>query len=191
MTKQEKSQAATGSMFVTEAYLPAKLSDNNNTVLARYNAYSDFFEINTPQEGKVQTVTKDPSVTITFVGTKKTYAYVNYKTGKGDAESGYLNVLAAGPKAKFYKRERIILQPEVFPNNSYQTYKPASYKKADDEFYVSLNNGETVILENKKDLAKLAPSKSKEILDYIKTNKIDLEKEQDLVKLGQYLETIL
>lgn len=191
-TMREKSQPATGSMFLNERYMPAKLSDEQNTVLLRYNAYSDFFEMSTPQTGEVKTLPKDPNMTITFVSNNESYAYVNYKTEDGEAISGYLNIIADNPNVKIYKRERIYLQPESFPNNSYQSYKAANYKQANDEFYVKIKDKDAVFFSaKKKDLAKLVPGKEKELKDFVKKNKIDLDKESGLEQLGNYMETIL
>ena len=179
-------------MYTNEKFLPAKLSTATNTVLLRYNAYSDYFEMNSPTEGATKNLPKDPATEITFVSTNKTYALVDYTTDKGDQETGYLYVINDNDKVKFYKRERIVLQPESFPNNSYQTYKAANYKKVDDELYVFVQGrGIVPFSSNKKQFAKLIPGKDKEVLDYIKQNKISLDKEHDLVKLGAYLQTIL
>lgn len=187
-TVKEKSQAASGSMFLNEKYMPAKVSNMDKTVLLRYNAYADNFEISDPIAGTEKVLPQQDNVTITFVSSAEVYTLQQYKTEKGEIKTGYLNVVSDTPNVKIYKRERIFLQPEVFPASSYQTYKPAAYKKMDDEFFIKIKGEETVYFSGKKDLAKLVPSKSKEILDFIKKNKLDLEKETDLQQLGAYLD---
>jgi hypothetical protein len=190
-TKREKGQPATGSMYLNEKFMPARLSNSQNTMMLRYNAYSDYFEMNDQQAEETQNLPKTEGVVITFVNNNESYTVVNYKTEKGESVSGYLNIISDSPKVKIYRRESIILQPEVVPNNSYAAYKPANYKKAGDEFYIKINDGEAVYIDGKKDVAKLVPAKSKDILDFIKKNKIDLEDEIGLQKLGSYMETIL
>jgi len=190
-TMKEKSEPATGSMFVNDRFMPAKLSNNENPVLVRYNAYSDFFEVSNPQKENQTTLPKDPNVKITFVSTRESYVYTPYTNKKGEAVSGYLNIVSDTPNVKIYKKESIMLQPESFPENSYQSYKAANYKRSDDEFFVKVKDQGIVYLEGKKELAKLAPEKSKEILEFVKKNKIDLEEEQDLLKLGEYMQSIL
>lgn len=186
---KEKSQPATGSMFVNEKYMPAKLSNDGKTVLLRYNAYADNFEISDPQAQTVNVLPKRNDVVITFVSTGDEYTLQQYKTEKGETIEGYLNIVSQTPNVKIYKRERVFLQPESFPANSYQTYKPANYKKASDEFYLKLKDQDALYFSSKKDLAKLVPAKSKEILDFIKKNKLDVEKEADLQQLGTFLNT--
>ncbi len=191
MIAKEKSQAATGSMFTSEKYMPAKISTYDKTVLARYNAYADKFEINNPLDGTVTILPLQSDVTITFNSTGEIYQMHQYKTDDDEVKNGYLSTISDKPNVKIFKRERIYLQPEVFPANSYQTYKPANYKKVDDEFYISLKGQEALYFSSKKDLAKLIPAKSKEILSFIKKNKLDLEKEADLEQLGNYIDGIL
>jgi hypothetical protein len=185
---KEKSQPATGSMYVNDKFMPAKVSNLDKTVLVRYNAYADNFQINDPLTGTEKTLPQQNNVTITFTGTAEVYTFEQYKTEKEEIKNGYLSLVSDNPNVKIYKRAKIFLQPEVFPESSYQTYKPAAYKKAEDEFYIKIKDQDAVFFSGKKDLAKLVPAKSKEILDFIKKNKLDLEKEKDLEQVGAYLD---
>ncbi|PZR21790.1 MAG: hypothetical protein DI539_07105 [Flavobacterium psychrophilum] len=188
---KEKSQAATGSMFINEKYMPAKVSNLDNTVLVRYNAYADNFQVSDHIAGTEKILPQQAGVTITFTGTADVYTYEQYRNEKGEIQTGYLSLVSDNPSVKIFKRERIFLQPEVFPASSYQTYKPAAYKKLDDEFYIKIKDQNAEFFSSKKDLAKLVPSKSKEILDFIKKNKLDLEKEADLEQVGAYINNSL
>ncbi len=189
--RRESSQPATGSMYINERYMPAQVTGYDNNVLVRYNAYSDYFEINNTKTGQAETLSKNPEVEITVVSTNQTYKVLEYKTEKGETHYGYLTVISEGPKVSLYKKETIVLQPEFFPSNSYQSYKAANYKKSDDEYYIKLNNEIVYLSSKSKHLAKMMPEQDKEIKTFIKKNKISLDKEQDLVKLADYLQTIL
>lgn len=186
--KKEQSQKASGSMFINEKYMPARVSNLDGTVLVRYNAYGDAFQISDPVAGTEKAIPQQKDVTITFLGTGEVFSLQQYVTEKEEVKTGYLSLVSDNPNVKIYKRERIFLQPEIFPASSYQTYKPAVYKKMADEFYVKIKGQDAVFISGKKDLAKLVPAKSKEILDFIKKNKLDLEKEADLQQVGVYLE---
>jgi hypothetical protein len=186
---KEKSQAATGSMFLSEKYMPAKVSNMDKTVLVRYNAYADNFQISDPVAGTEKVLPQQSDVTITFTGTAEVYSLQQYITDKEEVKKGYLSLVSDKPNVKIFKRERIFLQPEVFPASSYQTYKPAAYKKLDDEFYIKIKGQDAVFFSSKKDLAKLVPAKSKELLEFIKKNKLDVEKEADLEQVGAYLDS--
>jgi len=187
----EKALATTGSMYTNDKYMPAKLSNNDKVILVRYNAYSDHFEMNNPQEQSVRALPKIDNVSITFSHNGEVYVPVDYKNDKGESTNGYLNVISDNPKVKIYKRERVYLQQGSTPSNSYQTAKAPTYKRAADEFYVKVGDGEITYFDGKKDFAKLVSAKSKEILDFIKTSKLNLENATDLQKLGQYTNSIL
>ena len=185
---KEKSQSAPGSKFVNEKYMPAKVSNDAKTVIARYNAYADNFEVSDPQAGSTSVLPMQGNVTITFVNTGETYSVQQYKTEDEEIKSGYLYVISDKENVKIFRRQKITLTPEVFPASSYQTYKPANYKRSGDEFYVKIKDQDAQFFSGKKDLAKLFPAKSKEILDFIKKNKLDLEKDSDLKSLGEFLD---
>jgi hypothetical protein len=185
---REKSQAATGSKFLNEKFMPAKISNDDKPAVVRYNAYADNFEANDPYTGTTKIIPAQTDVTITFNSTGETYTFQQYKTEDGEVKTGYLSIISDKPNVKIYRRERVYLQPEVFPASSYQSYKPANYKKADNEYYIKIKDQDVVFFEGKKDLAKLVPAKSKELLEYIKKNKLDLEKEGDLEQVGVFLD---
>lgn len=191
MAKSETALPATGSMYIADKYMPAKTSGADQIILVKYNAYSDYFEMNNPQEGKTQILPKQTGSTVTLTGTGEVYAFQHYKTEKGEEINGYLNVVSDNSKVKIYKRERVYLQPGKVAVDSYQTSKAPAYKRADDEFYVKINDGEITFVSSKKDIANLVPGKSKEVLDFIKKNKIDVEEAKDLQELSGYIESIL
>ena len=155
------------------------------------NGIVDYFEMNNPQEQKTQIIPKQNGSTITITGTGEVYAFQNYKAENGEDIHGYLNVVSDNQKVKIYKRERIYLQPGKVAMDSYQKSKAPVYKRADDEFYVKINDGEITYVSNKKDIANLVPGKSKEVLDFIKKNKIDVEEAKDLQELSGFIESIL
>jgi hypothetical protein len=188
----EKELEATGSMFINDKYMPAKISGTDTTVLLRYNAYSDQFEISNPQEQSVKPLSEQNNTTISFVSSGDAYALENYKTEDKEEITGYLNIISDGSKVKIYKRERIYLQPGKASRNSYQTAQAPSYKRAEDEYYAKIGNAtEASFFDGKKEFSKLIPGKEKEVLEYIKKNNIDIEKATDLQKLAAYVETIL
>lgn len=188
---KEKEMSATGSMYITEQYMPAKVSNNEATQLLRYNAYSDYFEVSSPQEQQVKVLPKQDGTIVTFNATGEAYTLVPYVTDEGDKHSGYLNIISSTPKVKIFKRERIYLQAGSVSSNSYQTSKAPTYRKAKDEFYVQIGNEDAQYFSGKKGFAKLVPGKSKEVLDYIKKNSINFDEATDLQKLSDYTASIL
>jgi hypothetical protein len=191
-TYGEEKLATQGSMYYIDKYLPAKITGSDEVVLARYNAYLDQFEISNPQAQTESVLKGEVGKDVTFTGSEITYSYVEYKNKKGEVNNGYLTAIDNGAKVKIYKSEKIYLQEGAPSKNSYQPAKPPVLKHSDAEFYVLLpGKTQAIFFDGKKDFAKLIPGKEKEVLNYIKTNKLDLENNADLLKLGAYVETIL
>lgn len=188
---KEKEMAATGTMYLEEKYMPAKVSNSDTPLLLRYNGYSDYFEVSNPQEQTVKVLPKQDDVIVTFNSTGESFILVTYVNDEGKKHTGYLNIVSDTPKVKIYKKEYIKLQAGSVSSNSYQTSKAPAYKRAKDEFYVQIGNEEAQYFSGKKDFAKLVPGKSKEILDYIKKNSIDLDEAASLQKLADYTATLL
>ncbi len=185
-----ETKAATGSKYTAENFLPATVSGSEkSTVLVRYNAYDDSFEMN--DGTRVLALPEQPGVNITLANTGDVYTLKSYKNEKGKDVTGYLSIVSDNAKVKIYKRERVYLVEGKPLDNGYSSAKPDAYKRADDEFYIQVNGGEIAYISGKKDVANMVPGKSKEVLDFIKKNKIDLEETQSLKQLGGYIETVL
>ena len=72
--------------------------------------------------------------------------------------------------------------------NGYDSNVPAQYKRLKDKFFIKKNDELAIeIPTNKKDFAKLFPKRQKEILSFIKKEKIKFKKESDLLKLVNHL----
>jgi hypothetical protein len=190
VTKQKESDPAQGSMYINDKYLPAKINGQEKVLMLRYNAYQDSFEENNPQEEYINGLPKTPNSVIKFVGTNKTYAMTDFKDKDGLLSNGYLIVLCDTPKVKIYKREHITFVKETHPQNSYQSYKPARYSRGSDEFYISINGQPAILFDDKKDIISLMPERKKEINEYFKQNKLELESTENVNKLGNFLNTI-
>lgn len=188
---KHRSEEATGSKYKSETFMPAQVPGKTDKVLVRYNVYDDLLEMQDPYTKETSTLVKTEGEKIIVTG-KSAYVYTNYENEKGEKTSGYLSIIAQSPNTTIYRKERIILIPEKMPSKSYDVYKAPHYKPADDEFYIAVNGSKEAmpLPDNKKEFAKLFPGKDKQVLDYIKQNKIDLDEDQDLSRLGEYLKTI-
>jgi hypothetical protein len=190
-TYGEEKLETQGSAYYLDKYMPAKMTGSDEIILLRYNAYLDQFELNNPQTQTEMVLPKDAGKDIVFSGSGDTYSYIQYKNDKDEVVNGYLKVVSNTP-VKIYKTERIFLQQGKPTKNSYQSAKPPVLKHADVDFYILLpGSTQASFFDGKKDFAKLIPGKEKEVLEYIKTNKLDLDKDADLQKLSAYVETVL
>ena len=185
---KKKETAAEGSMYINDKFIPAKISGQQSTYMLRYNAYHDYFEM-TGSDGEPKQLPVTPGEQITIIN--KNYILADYKDSKDESFKGYLSVIYGGTKVKIYRRERIVYQAATEAANSYQQGKPAAYKRAADEFYISTDGQPALFLQpSRKGISKLFPDKAKQIQEFMKANNIDLETEEGLKRIGAYLDTI-
>ena len=79
-------------------------------------------------------------------------------------------------------------QPAV---SGYDKDKPAEFKNNNDTHFVSINGAYAYELPSKKkSIAKLFPKHSKDVLNFIKKNKIKTSREEDMMKLINYINTL-
>lgn len=186
--KANAKENVNGSPYFVETYLPVKLSNfENENISVRYNAADDEMEFK--KDGQVYYVPKSDDLSIKFLNSGKEYHYTTY-TEKGDAKSGYLILLSENEKVSLFKKEQIKFVPAKEAANSYDTGRPAEYKKADDVFFLELNGSIENFPKNKKELIKKFSNKEKEISSFLKQNKISFSREADLVELTKFLSTL-
>ena len=131
-------------------------------------------------------------MSITFLKDNKTYQALNYLDKDGAAQRGYFvyltNTVQTHPLLVKEIKKFIERQPA---KSSYQEGKPAQFKRLDDAFYIVYKNKTALRLpKNKKDIANLFPDNSKDILAFIKSNKIKTTSKEDLIKLVNYIYTL-
>ncbi|MBF00076.1 MAG: hypothetical protein CMP77_08865 [Flavobacterium sp.] len=190
-SKRASSENTNGSQYFIENFNAARVDDIKELTLARYNAYTDEMELKIDDNNIVILNPKENTV-VKLTNNRALYKFVQYTNEDGVASQNYLVVVSENPNVTIYKRERIELQPEQHPTGGYQKYKPAYYNKLNPEYYIQFNGGPIVYMsDKKKDVYSLIPGKEKEIKEYVKENRIDPSKDNDLKKLGAYLSTII
>lgn len=175
-----------GTPYDVDKYMPAKISGVNETAMVRYNAYSDNIEVEV--EDKSYTLPKkDEYNQITFIGTNTTISLKSYTDSKGINTYSYLYEIANNTKSKVFLKKQVILTPEKEPISSYDSYVPAKYNKAIDEYYFEINDQIKFMPKSKKDLIAMFPNKKSEIQAYLKQNKVSFKDESDIIKLAEFL----
>ncbi|MEZ4803305.1 MAG: hypothetical protein R2797_11080 [Gelidibacter sp.] len=182
-----------GSPYINDEFLPAKISaSEDNVFYVRYNAIADQFEVK-GENNKAYALNKyRRDIVVQLVGVKKTYQVFGYLDENDNENFGYFVIInGKDSNVKLLKKEKKFFIGEKVATTSYDTPKPATYKRANDEYYIKV--GEDAAIEmptNKKDIAKLFPKQEKNILSFIKENKIKTKKEEDLNMLMEYINQI-
>lgn len=150
----------------------------------RYNAYEDEMEFKTGDE--LFYANKENNLKIQFPTLNKTYKCFNY-TYDGKTKLGYLVVLIDSPKYFLYKREKMELLKGEKSQNAYSKDANDYYAKEKDLYLVSKNNQLSKFPKNFNDASEFFSIDKKELESFVKSNKINFNKELDLIKLVEFV----
>ncbi|PHS66993.1 MAG: hypothetical protein COB12_04850 [Flavobacterium sp.] len=182
-----------GTPYYNVSFLLGEIYQNNkliaNNIALRYNVASDEFEVKeslTTENSKARVLTKSSDV---FVKINKTiFIFALYN---GSIEEGsYFQVLFEGEKYNFYKKLIKKLTPAKKAKTSITTDTPAIFTDKIIYFIVTKDGKYYEFPSNKNKKIKVFGSKKETIKKYIKENKLNLNKEEDLKKTIQYFDSL-
>ncbi|WP_040279170.1 hypothetical protein [Psychroserpens damuponensis] len=192
-TLNQKSQKAIGSPYLYENFTIAKISATPTEVYnIRYNAYTDEVEVKVSDD-KVQNFNKSISnVVITFIADDLKLTPLNYINSNDGVQRGYFVPLTENnEKVKLFSKKQVVFYKAKPAVTGYDKDKPAEFKNVSDSYFISIQDAYARELpKKKKDLAKLFPKHSKEVLSFIKKNRIKTSREEDLIQLTNYVNTL-
>ncbi|MDQ0784224.1 hypothetical protein [Chryseobacterium sp. W4I1] len=151
----------------------------------RYNAYDDEMEFS--QNNENYFVNKVDGLMIYFPTLNKTYIVKNY-TYLGNQKLGYL-VLLNKKDAKYglFKREKVELIPGEKSPNAYGKDANDYFAKEKDIYLISKGDQFYKVPKDADELAEQLSLDKKEIQSFVKSNKINFNKEADLIKLVDFI----
>lgn len=170
-----------GTPYANKDFKMAKLADNYEAAPVRYNSYKD--EIEFKKGENIQIVPKQKEFSKIIIK-EPLQTIVNLETN--DNLQGYFFELVPG-KIALYKKERTVFKDEAPAINSYASAKPAEFIKQDPVYYISINNTFIKKPKNQKEIIEALPNLKDQINTYFKSNKIKFNKEEDLIKLVNFL----
>lgn len=143
----------------------------------RYNAFADEIEIeNAP--GSYSSLMKDPEIAA-GIG-NDVYIY-------HPQTNGYFNILFEGKRFHLYKKVKSEFREGKEAATSYGRNTPPSFQKSTTYFLVE-DNSLKEIPSRKNRILKMFGNKRKEVDSFIKSNRLDIGKEEDLVKVISHLD---
>ena len=174
-----------GSPYIADEFGKANISLKPDVLFhVKYNAFVDQMEvINKDKTSYVLNKSID-NVIVNFLEDKKTYQLFSHLENDV-ATNRFFNVLNPNAKTLLLKKEEITLKEKQPAKTTYEKDKPARFAKSPDSYYIKYPNKLTAteLPSNKKEFAKKFPNIENKILEYIKSEKIKLSKEADLIKL--------
>ncbi|MEY8849835.1 hypothetical protein AB9K26_13535 [Psychroserpens sp. XS_ASV72] len=184
-----------GTPYVNEEFLPAKISASEGEIFfVRYNAATDQFEVKSDKNGSAFYLDKyRRDIQIKITPLDKTYQIFGYLDEDLNEQYSYFIYLTDADKETIvFKREKVSFIGEKIAVTTYDKAQPAHYKRWNDSYYIKTKDG-ILLIEvptNKKDFSKLFPEHQKEILGYIKDNKLKPKREEDLIQIVDYINTL-
>ncbi len=155
----------------------------------KYNAYDDEMEVQGKDNKSFALNKNEKNAEITFLNNNITYGLFDYANSDGQKVPGYFQKLTVGETVALLKKEKIMFVEEKVSKTGYDAYRPPQFKRLNDQFFIKLKESPVAIElpKNKKNIASLFSNKKDEILKFIKENKIKTSKEEDLIKLTNYI----
>jgi len=181
-----------GSKYLADAFMPAVVSTMPDKLFnIKYNIFSGEMEVQSTNNKAYALNKYRKDIVITFIDSKTTYQLFDYINSDNMMQLGYFLVLNRGEN-KILIKEKIIFLEEKPSKTGYDEHRPPQYKRLDDKYYVK-TSGSSNALElpkNKNKFAELFPKNKSDILSFIKSNKIKLNKEDDLKKIIKYINSL-
>lgn len=182
-----------GTPYVTENYFPVKLTSfEDRNFQARYNGYNGDMEVLDVDKGSVFVLNKNfNNYEVDFVGQNKIYKVFKYVGQNEVLSNDFFVVLTSNNNLKLLKKENVKFYGERVSTSTYDRPRKANYKRGNDEYYIVIGDTNAQPFStSKKDIANQFSSSSKEILKFIKENKLNTSKDEDLIKVINYISTL-
>lgn len=167
-----------GIPYYNPQFLKAKVGETSTSALIRYNSFLDSVEL-VEKEDVYQLSKDETSPAFTFENTNEKLVFVKTE----DLYSGYFFELTNG-KYRILKKVLTLYHSETPSPNSMIAATPAVFIPQK-PIYFFKTESDFVKITSAKDLEKSFPEKG--IGQFISKNKLKLNREEDLVKLGTFL----
>ena len=177
-----------GTPYLNENFEAGSLLNESNVLVSniviRYNALYDEFQVKksfNDSEDNVQALRKTSDIFIKIGDNIYTYLL------PVDGAVGYYNILCEGKKVDLYKKDSKKFV-EGAKSVNMMTGDHPNRLVDESSYFIILNNGELVELtgsRNKK-LQTIAENKRNELRKYVKENKLNLNREEDLIQAVTY-----
>ena len=187
-------EVADGSQFHEEEFKDATISSSKTVFKARYNAYLDEMEIKR-QDDKIGYINKNlKKEKISFQTENRTYKILETDNYNKKRILGYFEILKENDYVSLYRKDlkQLNIGLEKTP---YMIPAPKSiteFRDTKSEFYVEFKqSGHAIKLSRTRGgVAKLFEEKKEIIKQYIKDNNLKVTKEEDIIKVIDYINTL-
>ena len=173
-----------GSPYYYANFVPARVGDTSGIIPIRYSPFLDSVEIMDNNTGNVYELPKEEAYPkFTFQTTNEKLVLVN----TNNEFSGYFFELVGG-NSRLLKKVITKFKDEIPAPNSLLPSTPAKFEVLKPIYFVKTGDNLIKVTKKADDLINALPADKKDVAkDFIKTNKIKLNEELDLIKLVTFL----
>ncbi len=184
-----KCQTTTGSPYLSEDFIPAKINDITKTKLVRFDAVSGNLEV-LLSEGKVVALDNNTPYRISLLdGSNRLYKTLKFMDAKNQIKASFFEVLDSTKHFQLYLKENKKFFKKV-KAQGYADEKPAQFKKTRNGYYVTdfvNQSGKLLLIPQKmKTFPAFFGKVEKSIKKFIKDNKLKIDNQKDLSRIFQF-----
>jgi hypothetical protein len=176
-----------GSPYNQEIFQFANVEGITENAKMRYNLFKDEFEFLTPKSDTLILDKNEDFVKLNFIATNTKYKLVNYINTNDKFDYGYLIDIYQKDNIGLFKKDNIEFNEEKIAKTTLENNMPAKYFKVKSTYFLKTKESIFEFPSNKKKLIKLFLDKKEAIEVFVKENKIDFDKEQDLIKIVDFI----
>lgn len=178
-----------GSPFLSDEFIEGTIytyqNDKFNKIPLRYNIYNDELEFKNPDNQIMAIAT--PEIIEKAVLGEHLFSNILYKYGN-KTKRGFFVLLLEGTVSAYVKYG--IKYREAKEAAAYKDPEPAQFIKIPNSYYLRYNEDAAIKVESKKDLINFFPNHQKKVEEYIKKNKVKPAKEDRLLQLIRYYNSL-
>ncbi len=171
-----------GSPFIHTEYKNIQIK--GVVMKGKYNANSDYIEVDNKGEVIFFMPSMENRYDVVFTDEDVTYRAFEYE----ELKFGFFKILAKNEKAFLLSKQFIKFNPEVKPKSNFDILKPAQFERKKDIHYIKLSN-QDIIVElptRKSKFLDVFNSKYNAIKNFLKKERLDIKKEEDLIKVFNF-----
>ncbi|QOW10737.1 hypothetical protein Q73A0000_10315 [Kaistella flava (ex Peng et al. 2021)] len=169
-----------GNAYYNDTFVSAKIENATTLINVRYNKYTDTMEI--LKDGNIYILPKTEKYSkIEYVNSPEVLVYLN----SGEME-GYYFELVPG-KNRLLKKLKSEFRPEVPAVNSFTSAVAPRFENINPVYYFEINNQFVKVPKNTKDFVNQFSANKDEIAEFIKSNKLKINQEVDLVRIAKFI----
>lgn len=169
-----------GSPFIHTTYQNIKIK--GVAMKGKYNANLDYFEVDNGGEILFFGPTVEHRYDVVFTDDNTTYKAFEYE----DLKFAFFKILAKKDKAYLLSKQFIKYFPLVKPKSNFEIAKPAKFERKKDVYYIKYSDLDIVVELPTRKSKFLKIFNSTAVKNFIKQEKLNIKKEQDLIKIFNF-----